>query len=205
MNEASVPDNEDSAWVSIDTPFNPEELRAIVDDVERLYRINSMLVFDSWQSINDREYRLKLKNLSNGMQLETALSVDSSDDGIKVSYRQGLRTSSSFRVEPKGDGKARLVVTDDYSGTPASEREKRIDEVDKSLVNWGNDLHRYLHRWKRWSWIPGWQWYMRKIWQPMKPMARRITYILYVVTVAEMILFLLVFTVFRLELSKYLY
>lgn len=205
MSQVPAADNEDAAWVSIDTPFSCEELRAFLDDVERLYRINSMLVFEDWQPINDKEYRLKLKNLSNGNQLETALSVDSSDDGIKVSYQQGLRTSTSFRIEPKDDGKARLVVTDDYSGTPASEREKRIDEVDKSLVNWGNDLHRYLHRWKRWSWIPGWQWYMRKIWQPMKPMARRITYILYVVTVAEIILFLLVFTVFRLELSKYLY
>lgn len=205
MSQVPAADNEDAAWVSIDTPFSCEELRAFLDDVERLYRINSMLVFEDWQPINDKEYRLKLKNLSNGNQLETALSVDSSDDGIKVSYQQGLRTSTSFRIEPKDDGKARLVVTDDYSGTPGSEREKRIDEVDKSLVNWGNDLHRYLHRWKRWSWIPGWQWYMRKIWQPMKPMARRITYILYVVTVAEIILFLLVFTVFRLELSKYLY
>ncbi|HJL66338.1 MAG: hypothetical protein CL388_02065 [Acidiferrobacteraceae bacterium] len=205
MSESSVPDNEDSAWVSIDTPFNTKELRAFLDDIERLYRINSMLVFDSWQLINDKEFSFKLKNLSNGRLLESALSIDSSDDGIKVSYQQGLRTSTSFHVEPKDDGNSRLIVTDDYSGTPASEREQRIDEVDKSLVNWGNDLHGYLHRWKRWSWVPGWPWYMRKIWQPMKPMARRITYILYVVTVAEMILFLLVFTVFRLELSKYLY
>lgn len=205
MSQVPAADNEDAAWVSIDTPFSCEELRAFLDDVERLYRINSMLVFEDWQPINDKEYRLKLKNLSNNKLLETAFTVDGSDDGITVSYQQGLRTSTSFRIEPKDDGKARLVVTDDYSGTPASEREKRIDEVDKSLVNWGNDLHRYLHRWKRWSWIPGWQWYMRKIWQPMKPMARRITYILYVVTVAEIILFLLVFTVFRLELSKYLY
>ena len=86
-----------------------------------------------------------------------------------------------------------------------SEREKSLDEVDKSLVNWGNDLYRYLRQWKRWSWVPGWQWYMRKIWQPMKPMGRRIAYILFVISAAEMILFLLVFTVFRLELSKYLY
>jgi hypothetical protein len=205
MSEIPSPDKEDAAWVTIDTPFNAEELRAFVDDVERLFRINSMLVFENWQSVDDQEYLLKSKNLSNRKVLETVLTVDSANDGITVNYRQGLRTSTSFRVESKDDGKARLIVTDDYSGTPASDREKRIDEVDKSLVTWGNDLHRYLHQWKRWSWIPGWQWYMRNIWQPMKPIARRITYILYVVTVAEMILFLLVFTVFRLELSKYLY
>ena len=205
MSETPSPDNEDAAWVSIDTPFNAKELRDFLDDVERLYRINSMLVFENWEKINDREYRLKLKNLSNGKLLETALNVDSTDDGISVSYQHGLRSTSTFRVESKDDGKARLVVTDDYSGTPMSEREKRLDEVDKSLVNWGNDLYRYLRQWKRWSWVPGWQWYMRKIWQPMKPMGRRIAYILFVISAAEMILFLLVFTVFRLELSKYLY
>jgi hypothetical protein len=205
MSESPSPDNEDAAWVSIDTPFNAIELRDFLDDVERLYRINSMLVFENWEKISDQEYRLKLKNLSNGKLLESALNVDSSDDGISVSYQQGLRSTSTFRVESKDDGKARLVVTDDYSGTPMSEREKRLDEVDKSLVNWGNDLYRYLRQWKRWSWVPGWQWYMRKVWQPMKPMGRRIAYILFVISAAEMILFLLVFTVFRLELSKYLY
>ncbi len=205
MSESPSPDNEDAAWVSIDTPFNAIELRDFLDDVERLYRINSMLVFENWEKISDQEYRLKLKNLSNGKLLETALNLDSSDDGISVSYQQGLRSTSTFRVESKDDGKARLVVTDDYSGTPMSEREKRLDEVDKSLVNWGNDLYRYLRQWKRWSWVPGWQWYMRKIWQPMKPMGRRIAYILFVISAAEMILFLLVFTMFRLELSKYLY
>jgi hypothetical protein len=205
MSEPPSPNNEDAAWVSIDTPFNAIELRDFLGDVERLYRINSMLVFENWEKINDREYRLKLKNLSNGKLLETALNVDSTDDGISVSYQQGLRSTSTFRVESKDDGKARLVVTDDYSGTPMSEREKRLDEVDKSLVNWGNDLYRYLRQWKRWSWVPGWQWYMRKVWQPMKPMGRRIAYILFVISAAEMILFLLVFTVFRLELSKYLY
>ena len=204
MSESPAPDNEDAAWVSIETPFSVEELRAFLDDVERLYRINSMLVFENWEKLSDQEYRLKLKNLSNGKLLETALTVDSTDDGIVVGYQQGLRSSSTFRVEPTDDGKARLVVTDDYSGTPVSEREKRIDEVDKSLVNWGNDLYRYLRQWRRWSWVPGWQWYMRKIWQPMKPMGRRIAYILFVISVAELILFLLVFTVFSLELSKYL-
>jgi hypothetical protein len=204
MSESPSPDNQDAAWVSIDTPFNAIELRDFLDDVERLYRINSMLVFENWEKISAQEYRLKLKNLSNGKLLETTLNVDSSDDGISVSYQQGLRSTSTFRVESKDDGKARLVVTDDYSGTPMSEREKRLDEVDKSLVNWGNDLYRYLRQWKRWSWVPGWQWYMRKIWQPMKPMGRRIAYILFVISAAEMILFLLVFTVFRLELSKYL-
>ncbi len=65
-------------------------------------------------------------------------------------------------------------------------------------------LHRYLRRWKRWSWLPGWKFYMRHVWQPMKPMARRISFILIVVTLAEFIVFLLVFAIFWLELDKYI-
>ncbi|MDH5354805.1 MAG: hypothetical protein OEY09_10220 [Gammaproteobacteria bacterium] len=204
MNQPTVPDKEDAAWVSIDTPFTCKELRVFLDDIERLYRINSMLVFENWEKVDAQEYRFKVKNLSNGKLLETDFHIEPKDDGISISYHQGLRSSSTFSIEMMDDGNARLKITDDYSGTPVSEREKRIDEVDKSLVNWGSDLYRYLHQWKRWSWVPGWSWYMRKVWQPMRPMGRRIAYILFVVSAAELILFLLVFTVFRLELSKYL-
>lgn len=204
MTDESTQDNQDAAWVTIETPFNSAELCAFLDDVERLYRINSMLVFEEWQQTGDRQYRLKAKNLSNGQQLKTDLEVEPTADGITVRYNEGLRTSTSFRVDDEVDGCAKLVVTDDYSGASLTERESRIDEVDKSLVQWGNSLYRYLHQWKRWSWLPGWRFYMRKIWQPMKPMARRITFILIIITLAEFVLFLMVFTVFWLELDKYI-
>jgi hypothetical protein len=45
---------------------------------------------------------------------------------------------------------------------------------------------------------------MRRIWQPMKPMARRIAFILIVLTAAEFVLFLFIFIIFRLELHKYI-
>ncbi len=199
----NTPDNDDSAWVSIETPFSDTELRAFLEDVERLYRINSMLIFEEWQQTDDQHYRLKAKNLSNGKQLETDLKVEVNTDGFTVYYSEGLRTSTNFRVDDGTANCARLVVTDDYSGSSLEERESRIDEVDNSLVHWGNALHRYLHQWKRWSWLPGWKFYMRKIWQPMKPMARRISYLLIMITLAEFVLFLIVFTIFGLELYKY--
>ena len=204
MTEENIQNSEDAAWVTIETPFNSTELRAFLDDIERLYRINSMLVFEDWQQSGDQRYRLKAKNLSNGKLLETDLKAKYSDDGVTVRYDEGLRSSTSFRVDGEIRGYAKLVVTDDYSGSPQAERESRIDEVDKSLVNWGNCLYRYLHQWKRWSWVPGWQFYMRKIWQPMKPTARRISYILILITFAEFVLFLMVFTIFWLELDKYI-
>jgi hypothetical protein len=135
--------------------------------------------------------------------LETELDVAGTDVGITVRYSEGLRTATSFRVEPQPGNTAKLIVTDDYAGTSLAEREARIDEVDKGLVQWGMSLHRYLHRWKRWSWVPGWKFYMRRVWQPMKPMARRITFILIVVTLAEFIVFLFVFAIFWLELDRY--
>lgn len=204
MSEGATQDSEDAAWVTIETPFDAAELRTFLDDVERLYRINSLLVFEDWRQIGNNQYLLRAKNLSNGRLLETKLDVETTGDGIAVRYSDGLRTATMFRVEPQPDNTAKLIVTDDYSGTSLAEREARIDEVDRGLVQWGMSLHRYLHRWKRWSWLPGWKFYMRRVWQPMKPMARRICFMLIVITLVEFIVFLLVFTIFWLELDKYI-
>jgi len=46
--------------------------------------------------------------------------------------------------------------------------------------------------------------YMRWVCQPMKPVIRRIIFILLMITLSEFVLFLLVFTIFRFELGKYL-
>jgi len=204
MTENTAQNNQDAAWVTIDTPFDRAELRIFLDDVERLYRINPMLEFKEWQKIRDQQYRLEAKNLSNGKTTKTTLKVKSDDDGITVHYREGLRQATRFSIESLDDGSTKLVVTDDYSGTTLTEREARIDEVDTSLVQWGGFLHRYMQQWKRWSWLPGWKFYMRKIWQPMKPMSRRITFILLMITLAELVFFLFVFTIFWLELDKYI-
>ena len=204
MTENSPQGSEDAAWVTIETPFEAAKLRSFLEDVERLYRINSLLVFEELRQTGDNQYFLKAKNLSNGKLIETSLDLEPADDGITVRYSHGLRNATTFRVEAQPDGTAKLVVTDDYSGASLTEREARIDEVDKSLVQWGRSLHRYLQQWKRWSWVPGWKFYMRRIWQPMKPMARRIAFLLIVITVAEFVIFLFVFTIFWLELDKFL-
>lgn len=204
ITEPPAQDKDDAAWITIETPLDSVSLRSFVDDVERLYRINPMLEFDEWRQDDENRFKLSAKNLSNGKQLETFLTVGRNEDGLMVRYSDGLRRSTYFRIEDRPDGGANLIVTDDYSGTSVEEREARIDEVDKSLVQWGRALHQYLHQWKRWSRVPGWQFYMRRVWQPMKPMARRITFILIVITTAEFVVFLLFFTIFRLELHKYI-
>ncbi len=208
MTETSTPTDQpgkkDAAWVTIETPFPADELRRFLDDVERLFRINSYWVFKEWKATGENRHHFRLKNLSNDNTLETDITVTSDSGGVRVAYAGGLKTETSFRVEPDpGGGPAKLIVTDDYSGTAKEEREERIHEVDKSLVQWGRDLHQYLRLWKKWAWLPGWKWYRRRVWQPMQPMARRICYMLLVITALEFIGFLMVFTIFWLELDKY--
>lgn len=209
MNELPAQDEKtdlenDSAWVTIETPFDAKELSEFLDDVERLFRINSQLQFEDWQSLGDGEHQFTAKNLSNKKTTTTKFKAVRERDTLTVTYSGGLKTTTTFRMEPKPDGTADLIVTDDYSGTPADERKARMDEVDKSLMQWGRDLRYYLLMWKKWGWLPGWKWYKRRVWQPMQPMARRICTMLIMITALEFVIFLMVFTIFWLELDKFL-
>ena len=189
----------DAAWVSIETPFPPQRLREFLGDPERLYRINSLLEIRRWEEEEPGRIRFEALNLSNGKTLETELRLERRDDGLKVDYSGLLKTSTRFRIEPEASGGSLLTITDDYSGTPETERQARLDEVDRSLMQWGRDLHSYLRNWKRWSWLPPWRWYITRVWQGMKPSARRITRWILWITAAELAAFVLVFAVFVFE------
>ncbi len=195
---------EDSAWVRIATGLSPAALQAFCQDAERLLRINSMYEFQEWRPEGEGRFFMRVLNLSNGRTIETLLRVEPRPDGARIVYETGLKTATEFRVEPppgghgetRTGGSAVLVVTDDYSETPEAERQTRADEIDKSLVWWGHDLHRYLRHWARWSSFGPWRWYMRRIWQPMKPKARRITFMLIAVTIFELVVGALAVLVF---------
>ncbi|MEJ2181219.1 MAG: hypothetical protein P8Y28_12500, partial [Gammaproteobacteria bacterium] len=105
---------------------------------------------------------------------------------------------SLFKIEPAPQG-SKLTITDYYERLPAEEREQHLHEVDKSLVVWANYLQRYLITWSRWSRFAPWRWYMRRIWQPMKPTARRITYSLLWITVVEIALIALGVAIYFVE------
>ena len=202
----SEPDERDAAWVAIQTELAVDELVRFCQDVERLLRINPAYVFRRWEAVGDDAFDWVALNESNSHEINTRLFVEHLPDGIVVSYANGLKTRTTFRVTPgpgdaAGDG-AKLVITDDYSGTPEAAREKRMDEVDKSLVQWGHGLHRYFRQWKRWSGVAPWRWYMRRVWQPMRPLGRRVAFLLIAITALEFVVFLMVFTVFWLELDK---
>ncbi len=205
--DASEAEENDAAWVVVETGLEAEELFGFCQDVERLFRINPAYVFRRWEDLGGGIIRWAALNESNDREIDTRFSVERLSHGLAVTYASGLKTRTTFRVEPGGGpsgGGAKLVVTDDYSGTPEAEREARKGEVDTSLNSWGYGLHKYLRQWRRWSGLAPWRWYMRRVWQPMRPMARRIVFLLIVITALEFVGFLLVFAIFRLNLEGYL-
>jgi hypothetical protein len=179
----------DKAWVRIATRLSPAEVVAFCRDAERLLRINSMYEIEEWRPEGGGRFFMRVHNLSNGLTLATSVSVEPRSDGLRIAYASGLKTATELRVEAAAaDGRqgATLVITDDYSGSPEAQRQARAAEIDRSLVQWGHDLHRYLHHWARWSRFGPWRWYMRRIWQPMKPKARRIAFVLIVIGLADL-------------------
>lgn len=196
-------DGRDAAWVTVETPISAAALLAFCrDDVERLFRINSLLRFDEWRRLGENDHHVRIRNLSNERVLETDMQVERLPDGLRIVYGVGLKTSTAFQVA-EADGGATLTVTDDYSGTPFDERMARAGEVDRSLVQWGHDLRHFLTRWHRWSHYSPWRWYMNRIWKPMSPMGRRVVFALVVISALEFIAFLMVTTIFVLELERY--
>jgi len=194
---------EDAAWASINTPLTVTELAEFCQDTERLYRINPLLEFDEWSEAADGCFRFRGRNLSNQQSMVLELCVEKLADGLCVKYSDGLKISTLFRIEPAPQG-SKLTLIDQYAVLSEGERQARLDEVDKSLIPWANYLQEYILSWKRWSWLAPWRWYMRRVWQPMKPSARRITYMIVWITVAEIIAFLMIIAIFWLEVDKYL-
>lgn len=175
-------DSEDAAWVRIATPFSNSELHEFCRDLERVFRINPLLEFIEWRQIDTNNYHLHLKNLSNNQQIKTIISVEEIADGFKINYQSGIKTSTILKIEAEA-----LTIIDDYSGTSETERQQNLAQVDKSLIPWGNAIYKYLQNWQRWKWFPLYRWYMRRVWQTMKPSGRRIAYMLIVISCFELL------------------
>lgn len=185
----------DAAWVTIDVPLQPQQLAQFCLDIERLYRINPYLEFRAWRP-GAGGIDAAFRNLSNGRDYDLHITLDRrSQYEFTVHYDRGIKRQTLFRIEPAAGG-SRLGVTDDYSGAaPGSS----LGDVDRSLHAWGAALKEYLQREARWGRFRLWRWYMRRVWMPMKPSARRITFIILVVTAAEIALFGLVMAIYWAE------
>ena len=201
MNEIVTPPvAEDAAWASINTPLSISELTAFCRDIERLYRINPMLEFQYFKALGQQHYAYAGRNLSHEtpFEFDYTFTVKELPDGLQVDYDQGIRSRTLFKIEAAPQG-SKLTITDYYERLSTEEREQHLHEVDKSLVVWANYIQRFLITWSRWSRFAPWRWYMRRIWQPMKPTARRITYTLLWITVVEIALIALGVAIYFVE------
>lgn len=177
----------DMAWVRIATPLSANWLRDFCRELKPLFQLNPHLELLAWRSLGTHHYYLQARNLSNQQEISTELWLEETTTGFFLRYQQGLKTATMIQIEPTSTHTATLTLIDDYSGSPQIEREQRLTEVDKSLPAWGHELYRYFQNWQRWAWCPLYRWYMRRIWQPMTPMARRVTYLLIVISLFELI------------------
>jgi len=187
---------EDAVWVSIETPLDVDSLKSFCQNIERLYRINPMLIFNDWQADDYNHYRFSGQNISQEepFSFDLTLAVTDLPDGLQIEYLQGIKSSTVFRIEPAPSGsqmKSKLTITENYDGMPEQERKEQLHTVDKSITVWAKYLQQYLHSWQRWSRFRLWRWYMQRVWQPMKPSGRRITYMLLWITVFEIALIML--------------
>lgn len=196
---ASPVDSADAAWVSLPVPFPPDELSRRCRDIEVLFRLNPYYYFDTWRQTGPDAFHAEFENQSNQSRQKLDLRIEQdSGHSFTVSYNGGIKKRTVFTIEPALEG-SRMTVTDDYDLLPVVEREQRKAEVDKSLAAWAESLRRYFLRLKRWSWLPGWRWYIRRVWMPMKPSSRRIVWFIYLITVAEFFFFLFVLLIYAIE------
>lgn len=200
MTEQTPPNPaEDKAWATIQTTLQPSALREFCRDLERLYRINPYSEFRVWKQTTPGHVHAEYRNLSTMQDLNLDLTLNTeSDNAFSVHYSQGVKAATRFEIQPTAQGSS-LTITDDYNKLSAEERAQHLEEVDKSLQAWSQAIFDYLRRHKRWGWIAPWRWYMRRVWVPMKPSARRIVWLLYLITVVEFLFFVFVALIWWIE------
>lgn len=179
----------DAAWASFQTSMSPESLQEFCRDAERLFRINPFLEFDHWQKTGRNQFRFKGRNMSQNkpFDFETDLTIETVSNSVVIRYSSGIKNSTTFSIEPVSGG-SKLTITEAYGEIPETERKVHVNKVDRSLATWAGDLQIFLSRWQRWSWCSPWRWYMRHVWQPLKPTARRIVYMLLWISLIEVAL-----------------
>lgn len=211
FDKPNEPDSQDAAWAIVHTPLTETELKLFCQDIERLFRINPMLNFRKWQQIDSNRYYFTGQNISQEppFDFELIFTTRQLSNGIQIDYENGLKARTTFIIEPvskqdEGASKnqSKLIITDFYDGLPEWERKQQLHLVDKSITAWANDLQHFLISWKKWSHFGLWRWYMHHIWQPMKPMGRRITTVLLWVALFEAALILLGVGVYYMDYTE---
>lgn len=199
MSAAGAPPGRDAAWVILETSLEPVQLASFCHDLEQLYRINPFLEFASWKQSAPDRFRAEVLNHSNDQRTVMAGSVmRTSEQVVRVDFADGLKKCTRFEIEAAPAG-SRLTITDEYGPAGAGAPEAG---VDRSLHAWGVALKSHLERDRRWGWVPLYRRCMRRVWLPMKPAARRITFLILVVALADIALIALGLAIYWIESER---
>lgn len=183
-------ESEDAAWASVNTPLQEDELLEFCrTDIERLFRINPYLEFEDWSQQDETHYRLLGRNHSQDepFDVDISIQVEETGDGLQLYYSGGIKRDTTFKIKPSPYG-SNLTIHESYLPVTGEERGQMLDQVDRSLATWAEDIQKYIVTWKKWRWFGPWRWYMRRVWQRMKPSGRRIAYIFWWITLVEIAL-----------------
>jgi len=183
----------DAAWAKMDLPLTPEEVRGFIENVERVLRINPCIEFERLLVMPNGFLSVAGRNDSNNQVFDTEVQFVTDANGIDLvlRYNSGIKRETRFAVAPCSHGSA-LTITEIYDTPSSAEHERRLVEVDRSLVPWAAGLRRHIVQWWRWQWLPGYDWFVQRFWLAMPPRQRRLAWLIVWTTLMEFVVFLVV-------------
>lgn len=179
---------DNAAWVTIPNKLQSQELFKFCKDVERVFRLNPYLKIKSWSSQENQKIQVCWENHSSHhvFLVDTQISVVSNQQEIIVTYHTGPKKQTIFSINASAEG-SELIIIDDYGESTHTS----YAEIDKSLNAWGESLLQFFNHYAVMRYVPFVTMLIDKVWIRMNPMARRITYILFVITAVELVVLLL--------------
>jgi len=192
--------NENKAWAEFKTPLSEEALLDFCHNIEQLFRINPYLEINKWEQLAPHSYFFDFVNHSQAPEfsLQTNMNIIDIANGLRIQYDNGIKSETTFICKRAPEG-SKLVITEQYHSHDSKSNNNQLNKVDKSLTKWAEEIQNYLINWKRWSWFSPWQFYKQRIWLPMKPSSRRITYMLIWISIFEIVLIALGTLIYFLE------
>ena len=193
-------DSKNKAWAQFKTPLSPHALFNFCFDIEQLFRINPYLEILKWDEIHAKKHFVNLINHSQKPEfsIQTNLYVDVIENSLCIQYENGIKSETTFLIEEISEG-SKLTITEKYHDLENEKDTDQLLKVDKSLTKWAEDIQQYLIDWNKWSWFLPWKLYKQHVWLPMKPAARRISYMLIWISLIEITLILLGISIYFLE------
>ena len=193
-------DEVNKAWAEFKTPISQDALLKFCYQVEQLFRINPYLDIKKWKYLEKDKFFVELINHSQDpeFRLQTKLCMSHLKDGFLIDYENGIKSSTLLQIKP-ADGGSKLTITEHYHSENSEKYKNKLNKVDKSLTKWAEELQIYLSDMHHWSWFLPWRIYKQRIWLPMKPSGRRISYMLIWISIIEITLIALGVIIYFLE------